>query len=199
MKRSTLWAGIVTAVTVATGVTVWAVHSPSPGPSESKSVSVVRGTNRDTKSVNTLLQSALQLQMRQDFMGAAEDYRRVLEVDPKNKQAWYGIGLIDQSYGRTAEAREDFDKALEADPRFTSALYSEAYMLKSSDPGRAIELLKRAAAVNTKAATVQLQLGLLLSGRDRDDEAREAFRRAVTIDRSLLSQVPEPFRDAVRP
>ncbi|MFC9278891.1 tetratricopeptide repeat protein [Streptomyces collinus] len=149
--------------------------------------------------MNEAVQSALRLQTRQDFLGAAEVYHRVLEADPKNKQAWYGIGLIDQGYGRTAEARKDFDKALEADPRFTSALYSESFMLRSSDPDRAIELLGRAATIQPKAASVQLQLGQLLAEQNRDDEAERAFRRAVAADDRLLPQVPEDFRDAVRP
>ncbi|WP_333762680.1 tetratricopeptide repeat protein [Streptomyces sp. IBSBF 2390] len=185
--------------TVATGLTVWAVHSPSAGPSESKSSSVARDTKPVTKSVDALLQSALKRQTHQDFPGAAEDYRRILDLDPKNKQAWYGLGVIDQAYGRTAEARKDYDKALETDPRFTSALYSEAFMLRSSDPDRAIELLGRAAAIQPKAATVQLQLGQLLADRHRDDEAEQAFRRAVAANGRLLSQVPEEFRDAVSP
>lgn len=197
MKKSTFWAGIATAATVATGLTVWAVHSPSAGPSESKSVSVARDTKSVTKSVDVLLQSALKRQTHQDFAGAAEDYRRILEADPKNKQAWYGIGVIDQAYGRTAEARKDYDKALETDPRFTSALFSEAFMLRSSDPDRAIELLGRAAAIQPKAATVQLQLGQLLANRNRDGEAEQAFRRAVAADGRLLSRVPDEFRDAV--
>ncbi|PKW09737.1 Tetratricopeptide repeat-containing protein [Streptomyces sp. 1222.5] len=205
MKKSTFWTGIATAATVATGLTVWAVHSPSAGPSESKSVSVARDTKSVpnsvpksvTKSVDVLLQSALKRQTHQDFVGAAEDYRRILEADPKNKQAWYGIGVIDQAYGRTAEARKDYDKALETDPRFTSALFSEAFMLRSSDPDRAVELLRRAAAIQPKAATVQLQLGQLLADRNRDGEAEQAFRRAVAADGRLLSRVPEEFRDAV--
>ncbi|MFD8369550.1 tetratricopeptide repeat protein [Streptomyces sp. NPDC059688] len=207
MKKSTFWAGIATAATVVTGLTFWAVHSPSAGPSESKSVSVAGDTKSATKpatksvtnSVDALLQSALKRQTHQDFAGAAEDYRRVLEADPNNKQAWYGMGLIDQASGRTAEARKDYYKALEADPRFTSALYSQAFMLRSSDPDRAIELLGRAAAIQPRAAAVQLQLGQLLAERNRDGEAGEAFRRAVAADGRLLSRVPEEFRDAASP
>ncbi|MEU6006792.1 tetratricopeptide repeat protein [Streptomyces sp. NPDC047453] len=151
----------------------------------------------NAKSANELLQSALQRQLNRDSLGAAQDYRRVLEVDARNKNAWYGLGIIDQQDGRTADARANFEKALEIDPHFMSALYSEAYMLRSSDPDRAVELLKRAAATNPKAATIHLQLGQLLAARGRKSEAGDAFRRAVAVDHKLLSQVPEEFRDAV--
>ncbi|MDF3298164.1 tetratricopeptide repeat protein [Streptomyces tropicalis] len=195
MKRTRLWTGLAAAVTVATGVTVWAFQPTPDGPSESKSASVTR----NGKSADALLQSALQRQFRQDSSGATQDYRRVLEMDPKNKRAWYGLGLIDQQYGRTADARADFEKALAIDPHFMSALYSEAYMLKSSDPDQAIQLLERASAAEPKAAAIQLQLGRLLMEKGRKGEAEAAFRRAVTIDHRLLSQVPEQFRDSVRP
>ncbi|MFJ3333895.1 tetratricopeptide repeat protein [Streptomyces sp. NPDC086766] len=153
---------------------------------------------RNVKSTDVLVQSALQRQVHQDPLGAARDYRRVLEMDPENKAAWYGLGLIDQQFGRTADARADFDKALDIDPHFMSALYSEAYLLRRSDPDRAIELLERAAATEPKAASIPMQLGQLLAERGRRDQAEDAFRRAVAIDRKLLSRVPEEFRDAVR-
>lgn len=148
-------------------------------------------------SVDALLRSGLQRQIKQDSTGAAQDFRRVLELDPSNKRAWYGLGLIDQQSGRTTDARAEFDKALESDPHFMSALYSEAFMLRTSDPDRAIELLKRAAAIDPKAANIHLQLGQLLAVNHRKSEAEAAFRRAVAADRKSLSQVPEEFRDAV--
>lgn len=202
MTRRRLWAGLAATATVVTGVTVWAIHSPSGEPSESKAASVSRnGTpeTRNSKKTEALLQSALQRQMQQDSLGAARDYRQVLELDSKNTRAWYGLGVIDQQNGRTADARAAFEKALKIDPYFMSALYSEAILLRSSEPDKAIELLKRAVAAEPKAAAIQLQLGFLLAEKDRRGEAEGAFRRAVAIDHHLLSQVPEEFRDSVSP
>ncbi|WP_433452196.1 tetratricopeptide repeat protein [Streptomyces sp. CA-142005] len=195
MKRTRLWAGLAATAMVATGVTVWAIHSPLAEPSESKAASEIR--NAKSKSVEALLNSGLKRQIQQDSSGAAEDFRHVLELDPTNKRAWYGLGLVDQQSGRTADARADFDKALDIDPRFMSALYSEAYMLRTSDPDRAIELFKRAVAADPKATAIQMQLGNLLAERHRKDEAEDAFRHAVAVDHRLLSQVPEGFRDSV--
>ncbi|MGW3498817.1 tetratricopeptide repeat protein [Streptomyces sp. NPDC001020] len=145
------------------------------------------------------MQTALQQQQHQDSSEAAHTYRRVLELDPHNKLAWYGLGVIAQQDGKRFEARADYDKALKIDPSFMSALFSEAILLKSSDPDRAVELLKRAAAAQPKAAPIHMQLGLLLTERGRDEEAEEEFRRGVAADPRLLSQVPERFRDSVRP
>ncbi|MEU7304373.1 tetratricopeptide repeat protein [Streptomyces sp. NPDC007206] len=196
VKHKRLWAGLAGAATAAIGVTVWAFHSPSADPSESKAATAPR-QSKDTDT-GALLQSGLQSQAQQDLAGAAKSYRRVLEIDPRNKDAWYRLGLIAQQNGRTAEARADFDKALKTDPSFVSALYSEANMVTASEPDQAIELLKRAVATAPKSAVMQLQLGTLLAKQHRDAEAKKAFRQAVAADHRMLAQVPEAFRDSVR-
>jgi Flp pilus assembly protein TadD len=190
-----LWTGIAGTAAVATGLTVWAMQSDSPTPPESKSLSVTQ-KNQNTSS---LLRTALEQQQQQNSLGAAQTYRRVLELDPDNKNAWYGLGIIAQQKGNAVDARAAYDKALKADPSFMSALFSEALLLKSSDPDRAMELLKRAVATEPKAATVRMQLGLIMAEKGRDHEAEEEFGRAVAADPSLLSQVPERFRDSVSP
>ncbi|WP_371645316.1 tetratricopeptide repeat protein [Streptomyces mirabilis] len=196
MKRRRLWTGLAaTTAAVATGLTIWAFQSPSAAPPESKAASAT-GKTADTSK---LLQTALQQQQQQDSGGAALTYKRVLEMDPHNKLAWYGLGLIAQQNGKTLDARAAYDKALKIDPSFMSALFSEAMMLKSSDPDRTMELLKRAVVAEPEAATIRMQLGLLLAEKGRTDEAGDEFRRAVAANPSLRSQVPEDFRDSVSP
>jgi Flp pilus assembly protein TadD len=191
-----LWTGLaVTTAAVASGVTIWAFQSPSAAPPESKAASAPRNTQDASK----LLQTALQQQQNQNSGGAALTYRRVLELDPHNKLAWYGLGLIAQQNGKTLDARAAYDKALKIDPSFMSALFSEAMMLQSSDPDRTMELLKRAVAAEPEAATIRMQLGLLLAEKGRAGEAEDEFRRAVATDPKLRSQVPEDFRDSVSP
>ncbi|MGW2703696.1 tetratricopeptide repeat protein [Streptomyces sp. NPDC001340] len=146
------------------------------------------------QKTGALLQTALKQQQRQDPQGAARTYRHVLDLDPGNKFAWYGLGVIAQMGGNAFDARANYDKALKTDPSFISALYSEAMMLKSSDPDRAAGLLKRAVAAQPKAATLHLQLGQILAAKGHANEAKNAFRHAVAADPSLRSQVPEPYR-----
>lgn len=197
MKRRTLWtglAGFAAAAVVATGATLWVIRPESATPTESKAASASR-----VQEANRLLQDALVQQQHRDFQGATRTYRHVLELDPANKFAWYQLGIIAQANGNTSYARAAYDKALKIDPSFMSALFSEAMMLKSSDPDRSMRLLQRAAATAPKAASLHMQLGLLLAEKNRNDEAKDAFRRAVAADPALLSQVPERFRNAVSP
>jgi tetratricopeptide (TPR) repeat protein len=195
MKRRRLWAGIVGAAAVAAGVITWAIHSHSVSAPESESDLV----NNRTQDANTLFQAALLQEKYQDFQGAARTYQRVLELEPKNKLAWYNLGVLAQRDGRTAEARGAYDKALKIDPKYASALYNEAVLLKASDTDQAVRLLKRAIAASPRAATAHLQLGWILTQKKHDDEAEDEFRSAVAADPSLYSQVPEQFQDDVTP
>ncbi|MGW7469870.1 tetratricopeptide repeat protein [Streptomyces xantholiticus] len=180
---------------VAVGVTAWAILSqPAANPeSEAKSAT------QTVSEAQALVHAGLMQSQYQDFSGAERTFRRVLELDPENKLAWFNLGVIAQRDGRTADAREAYDKALKIDPKFASALFNEAVLLESSDPDRALTLLKRAVAANPKASTAHLRLGRALSKQGRDDEAEDAFRRAVETDPKLHPLVPESFQDSVSP
>jgi tetratricopeptide (TPR) repeat protein len=193
VKRRRLWAGLAATAAVAAGVAVWAVPSHSTANPESEAASVPRKAAK----AHTLLQAGILQAKYQDRDGAARTYRRVLELDPDNKLAWYNLGVIAQQDGKTADARLAYEKALKVDPSFESALFNEALLLRSSEPDRAAGLLKRAISANPKAATAYLHLGQILAKQHRDDEARDAFRRALAADPSLHSHLPESFQDSV--
>ncbi|MGW7361254.1 tetratricopeptide repeat protein [Streptomyces sp. NPDC054802] len=182
-------------VMVAVGVTAWAVLSRPTANPESEGKSATHAASE----AQALVQAGLVQSRYQDFSGAARTFRRALELDPDNKLAWYNLGVIAQRDGRTADAREAYDKALKIDPTYASALFNEAVLLESSDPDQAVALLKRAVAADPKASTAYLRLGRALAKKGRDDEAEDAFRRAVAIDPELHSLVPESFQDSVSP
>lgn len=195
MKRRRLWAGLAGTAAAATGVVIWAIQSQSAPAPESGAASAIRKTTE----AKALLQAGIMQGQYQDYDGAARTYRRVLELDPRSKHAWYNLGVLAQQDGRTADAHAAYDKALKIDSSFTSALFNQALLLKSSEPDRALALLKRAIAVNPKAATAHLHIGNILAKKDRDEEAEASFRRAVAADPSLHSQLPESFQDSVSP
>ncbi|MEV6025539.1 tetratricopeptide repeat protein [Streptomyces sp. NPDC052036] len=195
MKRRTLWAGLAGTAAIAGGIAFWAVQSHPGRPADSKAAP----TAWKSPDAGTLLAAAMLQAQYHDTAGAARTYRRVLDLDPHNKIAWYNLGVLAQQEGKTADARAAYDKALKLDPKYGSALYNEAVLLKSSDPDRAVTLLRRAIAATPEASTAHLQLGQILAKKDRDHEATAEFRRAVAADPSLYPAVPEQFRDDVSP
>ncbi|MFE8942814.1 tetratricopeptide repeat protein [Streptomyces sp. NPDC007856] len=84
------------------------------------------------------MQAGIAQQQNHDAQGADRTYRRVLELDPQNKYAWYNLGVMAHEAGRTANAGADYAEALKIDPKFTSALFNEALLLESSDPIRPV-------------------------------------------------------------
>ncbi|MGW1805091.1 tetratricopeptide repeat protein [Streptomyces sp. NPDC002078] len=183
--------GLFAAAAVATGVTTWAIHAYSAAPPDSKAPS---SADQNLQDADILLQAAIAQQQNHDAQGADRTYRRVLELDPQNKYAWYNLGVMAHEAGRTANARADYDEALKIDPKFTSALFNEALLLESNDPDQAGELLKRAIAGKPKAGTAHLHLGRIRARQHRTKDAADEFRRAIAADPSLRSQVPAEFR-----
>ncbi|CAM5690204.1 Tetratricopeptide repeat protein OS=Streptomyces aurantiogriseus OX=66870 GN=GCM10010251_16990 PE=4 SV=1 [Streptomyces aurantiogriseus] len=184
------------AAAAATGMMVWAIHSSSAAAPESKAQPAPKKT---LENVDALLQTGVLQQQTHDSKGAARTYRRVLELDPQNKLAWYNLGVIAHEDGRTADARAAYEKSLKIDPAFESALFNEALLLKSSDPDRAMGLLERAIGANPQATTAHLHLADIWAKKNRDEEAADEYRRAVAADPSLRSHVPESFRDSLSP
>ncbi len=183
------------AAAVATGLLSWSVLACAAALPDSGTPS----SERTPPSADALLQAGIAAQQNNDPQGASRLYGVVLALEPRNKTAWYNLGVVAHQDGRTADARRAYEKALKIDPAFPSALYNEALLLKASDPDLAMGLLERAVGADPGAATAHLQLGDLWVRKNRNREAAEEFRSAVTADPALLSQVPESFRASVRP
>ncbi len=189
------------AAAAATGTMAWAIHSASAAAPESEARTAAAENSADQKpeNVDVLLQAGILQQQNRDSKGAVQTYRRVLELDPRNKFAWYNLGVIAHEDGRTDEALSAYEKSLKIDPSFESALFNEAILLKSSDPDRAMGLLERTLGIDPQANTAHLHLGDIWARKDRDEEAADEYRRAVAGDPSLRSLVPESFRDSLNP
>ncbi|MFE9934463.1 tetratricopeptide repeat protein [Streptomyces sp. NPDC005533] len=186
VERRQLWTGVGAAVVLAAGVATWAVMSEAATSSDVKT----------TLSAHALLQAGLVQANEKDLDGAEDTFTRVLTIEPDNKLAWYNLGVVSQQSGRPADALKAYDAVLKIDPKFTSAIFNQAMLLKTTNPDRAITLLKRAISLNPKAAKAYFQLGEALAKRGNGTGARDAYRHAILIDQSLFSQVPKPFRDA---
>ncbi|MFI2458191.1 tetratricopeptide repeat protein [Streptomyces sp. NPDC019539] len=195
MKRRLLWTGFGAAVAVAAGAATWAVVPQQAPASDAKS----EQAPRTVLNAHALLQAGLLQTQYRDLDGAEATFKRVLEMDPENKLAWYNVGVVSAQDGRPADALKAYDSALEIDPSFTSALFNQAVLLKRNDPDRAITLLKRTVSINPKASTAYFQLGETLARKGREGQARDAYRRAVAVDPSLRSEVPKSFQDFVTP
>jgi Flp pilus assembly protein TadD len=133
-----------------------------------------------------------------DFQGAIASFKRIIVLSPKNKFAWFNLGVIAQTQSHKDEAIKDYDQALVADPKFTSAMYNKAILLESSNVDSAIGLYRQILTINKTASSSYLRLGLLLDQKGDHAGATDNFRSAIALDASLISAVPSSYQAKVR-
>jgi Tfp pilus assembly protein PilF len=184
------WTSTGAALVLAVGAVAWAAITMSgPAPDNDPAAA-----DRGAPKAAALLDAGLTQARHQDFTRAKSTFERVLEVDPGNAIAWYNLGVLAQGEGRRDDALAAYGAALKSDAAHSSALFNMALLLETSDPDKALALLRRAVSANPRASTAQFHIGAVLARQGHEEQAVDAYRRAVTIDPSLRSQVPERFR-----
>ncbi len=88
-----------------------------------------------------------------DYNLSLEGYRRGLQRKPASIQGLSGEAQTYAKMGRTAEAQELLKKVLEANPKSATDLQLSGELALGSDPGTAVDLLKRAETIKSDART----------------------------------------------
>lgn len=159
------------------------------------------GDNTDDKkppaslsAADTLVEAALQQLDKGDDAKARATFENVLELDSDNVYAHYNLGLLAQNSGKDAAAIKHYDAALKADPKFTSALYNKGIVLESGDLEAAVELYRRALAIDPDLAAAHMRLGFALVHLGKTDEAEKHLSAGVKLDPSM-ADVQAPSYD----
>jgi serine/threonine-protein kinase len=136
---------------------------------------------------------------------ADQQFRRVLELDPANSNAWLSLGRSAQMRGRLDEAESDYRRALER-PSETTPLVTRQLGIVSMLRGDArggLDLIRSAAALtpaDPRSHVILAQALERIPGNDAEaaDELRTALRLAPD-DREALNELawllatsPEP-------
>jgi serine/threonine-protein kinase len=117
-----------------------------------------------------------------DWAGAAGEFRRAIELDPRYASAhnWYGFLLITQ--GRIEEALVEGHIALELNPASVSIRRSIGHMyLYARRYDQAEHHLSRAAAMNPESEETYRVLGLTQAHASALDAAERTLREAVEL------------------
>ena len=130
---------------------------------------------------------------------AVTAYFEVLEKDPKNKFAFYNLGVIAQRSERPAAAEAYYRLALEQDPKMANALFNLAIVRANTGASQdAISLYRQVIAVEPNYAAAHFNLGLLLRQLGQTAEAQQELATAQRLDAALVapSQSASPVRQA---
>jgi len=153
-------------------------HKSSSGSSSANAAGTAR-------SAGALLTAGIAQANAKQYQAAETTFRNVLVISPRNKLAWYNLGLLAQIQNQPASALSAYAKALAIDPRYTPAMYNKAILLDRKDPHAALALYKQITSINPKAATAYLRESFVYGRLGDKSKAAQARARSIALDKRL--------------
>ena len=145
------------------------------------------------------LNRALQAHTAGKLDEASAAYFETLAKDPKNKFAFYNLGVIAQGQNRAAAAEAYYRLAIEQDARMGSAIFNLAILRALAGANQeAADLYRRVIAIDPNYAAAHFNLGLVLRLLGQTAEAQQALATAQRLDPKLVAPTPSasPARQA---
>ena len=114
---------------------------------------------------------------------AVEDYRRALELDPRDARAYHGLGLAYQSLGLFGEAEATLRKAIEVRPEsWLGYNHLGLFYYYRGRYRESIEQLRHVVRLTPDNARGYLDLGAVLYYMEDFDQARAMFEKSISIE-----------------
>jgi tetratricopeptide (TPR) repeat protein len=149
------------------------------------------GNTPASTTVDDALSKALQAHTAGKLDEATIAYFETLAKDPKNKFAFYNLGVIAQGQNRAAAAESYYRLALEQDARMGSALFNLAILRANAGANtEAAELYRRVIAIDPNYAAAHFNLGLVLRLLGQNAEAQLELAKAQQLDAKLVAPSP---------
>jgi tetratricopeptide (TPR) repeat protein len=122
---------------------------------------------------------------------AVEKLKRVISLDPTSARAYDNLGLAYDMLGQSEEAREAFVKAVDFNRKLPNPSawppHNLGYLLlRLREPKEAENALRESLKYDPRFATAHYHLGRTLEAEDRDNEAIDEYRLAVSLDPALI-------------
>lgn len=118
----------------------------------------------------------------QNFQAAVESYKRAIELEPKNKAAYRGLGAAYLNLQKKEDAIATFKKLLEINPydeyAWTGIGYAYGF---DHDYEKAAEAFRKQVEINPLDSTAQLSLASMLVQLRRFPEARPEMEKAAQL------------------
>ncbi len=146
-------------------------------------------TQSDAQIAASALNAGLSAQAAGHLTDAVTDYKNAIAHDPRNKYAYYDLGLVQQLLGQAAAAEQNYRAALQLDPNLAPALFNLAILRTTPSPAEAEQLYRHVISLQPKDAATHLNLGFLLRSEGRTAEGNTELQTAVSLDPSLASRI----------
>ncbi len=117
-----------------------------------------------------------------EFGKAAEEFNRILKLDPQNAHARHGLGLCYQREGKFNEAAQEFRRGLEKASENEHIHTSLGFCYKElGQIDKAMDEFKRALALNPKNQNGNVGLGFCYLAQKKLDDAKAEFHAALAL------------------
>lgn len=148
------------------------------------------GSDGKQADASTLLAAGIKAQQQGNATAARQLFEQVLAKQPNNFYAHYNLGVLDQQAKDTAAALREYGAALTINPAYVPAMFNEATIFAATDPSLAIATYRKVVALQPKAPTAYLNLGLLEAAHGELPQGIKDLTTALHQDPSLGPQIP---------
>jgi tetratricopeptide (TPR) repeat protein len=125
---------------------------------------------------------AAELGEKGQYQLAIAEWRELLVTNPDDARVHNNLGTALEKCGRYTEAIPEFEKALELNPQYHTIYYNLGRtLLAAGRPDEAIRILQNGLRTY-ESDDLHTQLGLALASKNRVDEAKARFDRALEIN-----------------
>jgi tetratricopeptide (TPR) repeat protein len=143
--------------------------------------------------INLIFFDRMNVPMKRDEAIVA--FRKTIASDPRNANAYIGLGLALQSQGKAEGDQNKRDEALAALRTATQLAPTQAHphyilgtvQMTLREYANAANSFRGASAINPKIAAAHNSLGLALRGQQKLEEAITAFREAISVDPNFVN------------
>lgn len=140
-------------------------------------------TLRNPGAAKELCRRGFALTLDGRFGRALDFYRQATEKDPRDTEAWFGLGQCYAGLNEPDNVVKTFRDAMEANPRDSRIPYQlGTYYLRLGKPEQAVEAFERALRIEPDDAHALDHLGVAQAESGRYAEALDAHRKAVRAD-----------------
>ena len=152
--------------------------SRSTNPMDSAETNAIQIRQSSTGSqVNPALDGAYQSFIAGNSVAARQQYQRVLQQDPTNRDALLGMAAISLNQRDASQAGSFYGKLLELDPTDAEAI-AGLTSLQQGDPVQSESRLKRILAQSPNSSAILFALGNLYAQQSRWADAQQVYFRA---------------------
>jgi superkiller protein 3 len=149
---------------------------------QSASAARKRVADPAAQALNDLLNAAQTEIDKQDFEGAAQDYRDYLTKRPDDAMVHYDLGYIYSALNRPGDAKDQYQRAIALDPKMAAAYLNLGATLLGSDPAAAVEPLEKAADLAPQDAHTKWVLGTAFEKSGKLSDAIGQYQAAKHLD-----------------